>query len=317
LAVKFKDYYKTLGVRRDATTGEIKKAYRRLARKYHPDVNPNNKSAEDQFKDLQEAYAVLSKPETRKKYDQLGADCQAGADFRPPSGQQDVRWEFSGGDLGAAFGGSGDFSDFFHAIFGGSGPGKRTAGTPPGFSFRGADIEATIELGLEEAHSGVQPTLNLRRSNGLRNLKVNIAPGARDGSVLRLAGKGDVGIEGGPPGDLYLRIRIRSHPLFSVVGDDDIEVEVPVAPWEAILGSKVTVPTLDGSVEVKVPSGSRGGKRLRLRGRGLRRREGTRGDQYARINVVVPKSVSEEERQLYKKLSKVSDFNPRGAKSQR
>ncbi len=321
LTVEFKDYYKILGVKRDASTKEIKKAYRRLARKYHPDVNPNNRSAEDRFKEIHEAYAVLSKPETRKKYDQLGAGWQAGSDFRPPSGSKGMRWEFNARDIGDVFGGTGGFSDFFHTIFGGSfgssGPGERTAGARPGFSFRGADTEATIEVSLEEAHSGVRPTLQVRGSDGLRNLKVNIAAGARDGSVLRLAGKGDGGTQGGPAGDLYLRIRIRPHPVFSIVGDDDIEVEVPLAPWEAVLGAKVTVPTLDGSVEIKVPSGSRDGKRLRLRGRGLRRRDGTRGDQYVKFNVIVPSSVSEEERELYKKLSKSSNFNPRGTKSRK
>jgi curved DNA-binding protein len=317
LAVEYKDYYEILGVARSATPEEIKKAYRHLARKYHPDVNPGDPTAEEKFKEIQEAYAVLSNAERRKQYDEVGSEWKAGRGFAPAPGRNNVRWEFTGGgDVGDVFGGAGGFSEFFHTIFSGSRPGERTEGPRPGFSFRGADIEAVLELSLEDAHGGGQRMIQLQHPSGPKDLKVNIAPGARDGSILRLAGKGEPGMHGGPPGDLYLRIRIRPHPVFTVT-NDDIEAELPVTPWEAVLGAKLQVSTVEGSVSVTVPSGSRTGRRLRLRGRGLRRRDGTRGDHYTRIKVDVPARVSPEERKLYEKLSELSEFDPRRSKSRR
>lgn len=317
MAVAYKDYYEILGVQRTATAEEIKKAYRGLARKYHPDVNPGDSSAEEKFKEIQEAYTVLSEAKRRKQYDQLGADWKPGAGFSPPRDREGVRWEFrGGGDFGDIFGGAGGFSEFFHSIFGGGGPSETGRREKAGFSFRGADIEAEMELELEEAHRGGQRTVQLQHPGGLKNLKINISAGARDGSVLRLAAKGEPGIEGGPPGDLYLRIRIRPHPMFSVA-KDDIEAEVVIAPWEAVLGTKLEVPTLDGSVTLTVPSGSRTGRRLRLRGRGLRRRDGTRGDHYVRVKIDVPSRVSREEKKLYERLSALSDYDPRRDTSRR
>jgi DnaJ-class molecular chaperone len=172
-------------------------------------------------------------------------------------------------------------------------------------------LEAIIELNLEDLHQGVKRTLQLRRANGLKNLTVNIAPGARDGSVLRLAGKGEPGMKGGPAGDLYLHIRIRPHPKFSLVGKDDLEIVLPVTPWEASLGFEVSVATMDGPVKIKVPPNSQNGKRLRLRGKGLSRRDGSRGDQYVKLKIVVPSQLGEEERAIFKKLKMLSHFNPR------
>ena len=340
MAVKYRDYYQTLGVKRDSSQKEIRKTYRSLARKYHPDVNPGDKAAEEKFKDIQEAYAVLSDPEKRKKYDQLGASWQQGADFTPPSGWSGTRVEFGDmRDISDIFGGVGDFSDFFESIFGGArGPqGRRQR---RGFAAKGSDIEAEIELTLEEVHRGTQPTLTLQvekacpvcRGTGLsgrapcarchgrgrlvepKTMTVKIAPGARENSIVRLAGKGAAGTGGAPSGDLFLRIRVKPDPRFEMVGTDDIQVEVPVSPWEAALGTKVPVPSLEGSVEVTIPPGTQGGSRLRLRGQGLRKRDGTRGDQYVKVRIMLPTSLSREEERLLKELAQVSKFDPRAGK---
>jgi DnaJ-class molecular chaperone len=339
MSVKYQDYYKVLGVKRDASQKEIRKAYRELARKYHPDVNPNDKRAEERFKDIQEANAVLSDPEKRKMYDRLGSNWQAGADFTPPPGWEGHRVEFR--DLGDLFEGpgGGGFSDFFQSIFGGFGmgessryrPGRRPASV-------GADLEATIELDLEDIHSGAHRTVTVHsaqvcplcRGSGVkgrnrcpscrgvgqlrqpRRMKVQISPGAREGSVLRLKGKGEKVTQNGPAGDLYLRIRLRPHPLFTVIGEDNVQIEIGVSPWEAALGAKIKVPTLEGSVEMSVPPGTQTGAKLRLRGQGLRKRTSGRGDQYVRIKIVIPSSLSREEEALMKKLAEVSSFKPRG-----
>ncbi len=340
MAVKYRDYYQTLGVKRDASQKNIRKVYRSLARKFHPDVNPGDKAAEEKFKDIQEAYAVLSDPKKRKEYDQLGASWQQGADFTPPQGWSGTRVEFGDiGDISDIFGGGGGFSDFFESIFGGArGPQGRRQHQR--FSARGSDIEAEIELTLEEVHRGTQPTLTLQvekacptcRGTGLsgrapcvqcrgrgrllepKTMTVKIAPGARDNSVVRLAGKGAAGTGGAPSGDLFLRIRIKPDPRFEMVGTDDIQVELPVSPWEAALGTKVPVPTLEGSVEVTIPPGTQGGSRLRLRGQGLRKRNGGRGDQYVKVRIVLPASLSREEEKILKELARVSKFDPRAGK---
>ncbi|HKP88064.1 MAG TPA: DnaJ C-terminal domain-containing protein [Blastocatellia bacterium] len=335
MAVKFRDYYEVLGVPKTATEDEIKKAYRKLARKHHPDVNPGDKSAEEKFKELNEAYEVLSDPEKRKKYDQLGQNWKAGSDFTPPPG-----WEGGGfdyGDFDGGFGrgrGAGDFSDFFESIFGGS---RRGARAGAGFRMRGQDVEAEISLALEEAHRGATRGISLQvneacpdckgtgekdgkvcptcRGAGVvrraKNLDVTIPQGVRDGSVIRLSGQGEPGMDGGPPGDLFLRVRITPHPLFKIVGDDDVELELPVAPWEAALGASVSVPTLDGPVDMKIPPVTQGGRRLRLRGQGLNKRGGGRGDEYVRIKMVNPPKLTDKERELYEKLAAESRFNAR------
>ena len=334
MAVKFRDYYEVLGVARTASADEIKKAYRKLARKYHPDVNPGDKTAEEKFKELNEAYEVLSDPEKRQRYDQLGANWKAGADFTPPPGWEGARG--GGFDFGEVFGGGrgpSGFSDFFESFFsGGRGPRAGARAT-----MRGSDVEAEIALTLEEAHRGGTRTITFEaaercpdcggtgvkddrtcptcRGAGLvrrpKSLEVNIPAGVRDGSVIRLAGQGEPGTGNAPAGDLFLRARIRPHHIFRLVGEDDVEVELPVAPWEAALGAKVSVPTLDGPVEMTIPAGTQGGQRLRLRGQGLNRRPGGRGDEYVRLKIVIPPKLTPRERELFEKLAAESRFNAR------
>jgi DnaJ-class molecular chaperone len=336
MAVKFKDYYAVLGVPRTATAEEIRKAYRDLARKYHPDVNKNDKNAEEKFKELNEAYEVLSDGEKRKRYDELGPNWKAGADFAPPPG-----WQGSDVDFGSIFGengGAAQFSDFFESLFGrrgASGSGWRGRGGT--FRMRGTDVEAEIAIPLEEAHRGGGRSINLQTSQPcpecggagvkdgrpcprcrgegairqLKSLDVNIPPGVRDGTVIRLSGQGEPGSGGGPAGDLLLHVRIEPHPLFEFVGRDDLQLDLPVAPWEALLGAKVNVPTLDGHVQMTIPPASQGGKKLRLRQQGMSTRSGGRGNLYVKLKIVIPPSPTAKERDLFEKLAAESRFNAR------
>lgn len=330
MAVKFKDYYEVLGIPRTAAEDEVRKAYRKLARKHHPDVNPGDKSAEETFKDINEAYEVLSDPEKRKRYDDLGSNWKAGAEFTPPPRSQNGRAGFQGFE--EVFGGRGSgFSDFFESMF--SRGGARRGGSPG----TGHDIEAELSLALEEAHRGGSRTITLEANelcpecNGTRTkdgkvcpvchgagvisrpktLEVTIPPGVREGSVIRLAGEGEPGRGGTPPGDLYLHIRLEPHPLFELVNDDDVQMELRVAPWEAVLGAKVTVPTLDGSAQMTIPAVTQGGARLRLRGQGLKKRRGGRGDQYVKLNIVIPPKPTAKEKELFEKLASESRFDAR------
>jgi len=345
MAAKTKDYYEVLGIKRDASQDQIKQAYRKLARKFHPDLNPGDKSAEEQFKGLQEAYDVLSDPENRKLYDQYGDNWRAvksGAGAPPPGWEGAQRSTRGAGPGAGGFDfGDFDFSDFrsaggaggfdiFEEMFGGSGRGRgRRSG-------RGRDIEAELELSIEEAHRGVRRTIQMEVAetcptcggSGLKDgkpcetcggagqvlkpkrIEVNIPTGVRDGSTVRLAGQGGTGSNGSEPGDLYLHIRLRPHPVFTVKGDD-LEVELPITPWEAVLGARVAAPTIDGKVELTIPPGAKSGQRLRLRGQGLNKRKGGRGDEYVRLKIVVPKQVSAEERRLYEELKRISRFDPR------
>ncbi len=321
MAVKFRDYYEVLGVARTATRDEIKKAYRKLARKHHPDVNPGDKTAEEKFKELNEAYEVLSNEDKRRRYDQLGANWKAGADFTPPpdwAGREGPGGAGGGFDYGEVFGGgraASGFSDFFESFFGG-GAGNARAGESrgarggAGFAMRGSDVEAEISLTLEEAHRGVTRTIRIESPDS-KSLEVTIPAGMRDGSVIRLSGQGASGSGNAPAGDLYLRARIKPHPLFSVVGDDDIQIELPVAPWEAALGANVSVPTLDEPVEMTIAAGTQGGQRLRLRGQGLNRRQGGRGDEYVRLKIVIPPKLSAKEKELFEKLAAEARFDAR------
>lgn len=336
MAVKFKDYYDVLGVPRTASEDDIRSAYRKLARKHHPDVNPGDKSSEEKFKDINEAYEVLSDADKRKRYDQLGSNWKSGVDFSPPPGAG-TRVDY--GDLGDIYGHDGSsagFSDFFESLFGRRGSaGTGRAGAA--FGMQGRDIEAEIPVSLEEAHRGVTRTIRLEANevcpecggtgtkdgktcpqchgtgtvHGTKVLEVSIPAGVRDGSIIRLAGQGDVGTKGAPSGDLFLHVRIETHPRFEVVGDDDIQIELPVAPWEAATGAKIQVPTLDGAVEMTVRPDTQGGQRLRLRGQGLARRRGGRGDEYVKIKLVNPLKLTPREVELYRQLAAESRFDPR------
>ncbi|HYR44523.1 MAG TPA: J domain-containing protein [Terriglobia bacterium] len=302
MAVKFRDYYETLGVSRGASDDEIRAAYRKLARKHHPDVNPGNKAAEEKFKEINEAYSALSDPEKRKRYDSLGQNWKEGAEFRTPPGWEGARGGFKDVE------GFGDFSEFFENIFGGRG--GRGAGR--NFTRRGNDVEAEIGITLEEAHRGTTRKISLRTVDGKQKvISVSIPAGVSDGQLIRVANEGEPGAGGGPPGDLFLTVRIEPHPPFKILDGADLEIDLPVAPWEAALGATVRTPTIDGPVELKIPPNTQSGRRLRLRGQGLNRRSGGRGDQYVRIEIVNPPSLSEKERELFQRLASESKFDPR------
>ena len=318
MSVKFQDYYKILGVGRDASEGEIKRAYRKLARKYHPDVN-KDKGAEEKFKQINEAHEVLKDPEKRKLYDQLGPEWQAGQDFKPPPGWENVHFEFAGpGAESFDFGGG--FSDFFEMLFGGRMGGRGRANARQGsWVMRGQDHEAKIEIDLESAYHGATRTLTLQGheidSQGqvrptVQNIQVKIPPGVTDGTRIRLTGKGGEGMGGGPPGDLYLKVHIEPHPSFTLDGHN-LQVKVPIAPWEAALGATVQVVTMDGTVNLKIPPGTQSGQKLRLRGKGFPKKGGEPGDLIARLEIVMPKKLTAREKELFAEMAKVSSFNPR------
>jgi curved DNA-binding protein len=322
MAVKYQDYYDTLGISRDASQEDIQKAYRKLARTYHPDVN-KSKEAEDRFKQVNEAYEVLKDPEKRRKYDALGDNWQNGQDFTPPPGWEDL---FGGGGgartgrstRGFSFDGFDDlgFSDFFDSLFGGFG-GLGGFGRESRTSARakpGQDQEAELTITLEEAYRGGRKSITLEGGDGVsgrrkKNLEVTIPPGVTDGRRLRLSGQGQPGPGGSQSGDLYLRIRIAPHRRFRVNGKD-LEVDVPVAPWEAALGGKIQVPLVEGAANVTIPAGIQSGKRIRVKGKGLRAKDGA-GDIYAVITIAVPRQLSGREKELFDELARVSNFNPR------
>src|SRR5713101_8520432 len=313
MPVQFRDYYETLGVPKTASEEEIRSAFRKLARKYHPDVAKDKKGAEEKFKEINEAYEVLSDSEKRKKYDQLGADWNRPGGFQPPPGwgAQPPEGGFYqwGGDDGVQFefGGTG-FSDFFEAFFGG-GRGRSAFGGFGGREAtveRGADVEADILVTLEEALNGSTRTVSLRRagSNKVENYQVKIPRGVREGQRIRLAGQGETGVGGGKSGDLFLRVRLARHPDFSVEGSDLIH-ELKIAPWQAALGAEIEVPTLEGSVRLKVPAGTQGGQRFRLRERGLPGVSGKRGDLYVVAQINIQKKLSERELEIWSQLAKL------------
>ncbi len=324
MSVAFRDYYEILGVKRDATEKEIKTAYRKLARKWHPDLHTgkDKEVAEEKIKQVNEAYEVLSDKEKRSKYDRLGTNWRDGQDFRPPPDTEGFHF-YTGTDAGAS-----GFSDFFETLFGGGsrfGGATRTARrTGP---VRGRDIEAELELALEEAYRGGEKSLQLTtrelcqvcggagiegnafcrmcggtgETPGVKTLAVKIPPGVRDGSRIRLKGQGGEGLGGGSRGDLYLKVKLLPHSVFKVKGED-LETEVIIRPEQAVLGDQISVPTLDGPVLMKVPPGMRAGKRLRLRGKGLPNPKG-RGDEYVVVKIDIPGHLSAEEEQLYRQLA--------------
>jgi curved DNA-binding protein len=318
MGVQFQDYYQTLGVARTASEDEIKKAYRKLARKYHPDVN-KDKEAEESFKQINEAYEVLKDPEKRKLYDELGSDWQAGQEFKPPPGWEDVHFEFRTGPGAETFGMGSGFSNFFEALFGGRMAGGGAGGRQASWVMRGQDHEAEIDISLDDAYHGSTKAVTLqghevddegRLRPTVHNLQVKIPPGVTDGTRIRLAGKGGEGMGGGPPGDLYLKVHLEPHPRFTVEGND-LQVEIPVTPWEAALGATVEVEVMDGVVNLKIPAGSQSGQKLRLKGKGLPHKGHGRGDLYARLKIVVPKKLSARERELFSEMAKLSSFKPR------
>ena len=307
--MKYKDYYQALGVDRTASEDDIKKTYRRLARKYHPDVS-KEANAEERFKEIAEAYEVLKDPQKRAAYDRLGR-YGAGEEFRPPPGWQE---QYAHGAGAAGHSGQWDLGDLFAELFGGSG--RRPSSATGGFAIPGDDYEAVVQLDLEQASRGTEVQLNLglaRGDGGARQPKattVRIPQGVTDGQKLRVPGKGGPGSNGGPPGALYLEIRLKPHPRYKASGHD-LYVDLPLAPWEAALGTQVEIPTLDGNVRLKINAGASSGQKLRLPGKGLPKPGGGAGDLYAVVQIMSPPSLSPRERELYDELSRVSSFNPR------
>ncbi len=317
--MQFQDYYEVLGVAKDAPQDEIKKAFRKLARKHHPDVADDKEAAEEEFKKINEAYEVLGDPEKRKKYDQLGADWKTGGGF---GGGVPPGWEFRTGGSGDAggfdFGGTG-FSDFFEAFFGGGGAG---GGSPfggagrggGGFEFRqgggaararrGADIEGSLLVTLAEVNEGSVREITLSRpdGSGRETLKVRVPKGVEAGQQLRVSGKGNPGGGGGPSGDLYLTISIARHPDFEIETGGDLVHECELSPARLVLGGTVSVPTLDGAIKVRIPECSQPGDRLRLGGRGLAKADGGQGDLYVQLAAKFPESLSAGERAKWEAL---------------
>jgi len=326
--MEYKDYYKVMGVERDATQDEIKRAYRKLARKYHPDVS-KEAEAEQRFKEVGEAYAVLRDADKRAAYDELGANWQSGQDFRPPPD-----WEqragpggFGAGGFESAGGGftagsAEDYSDFFESLFGrgnfrGDFRGGFPGGDPRGFSARGDDTRARITVDLEDSYRGATRTITLKQpelgDDGQvvlreRSLNVKIPKGVRPGQHIRLAGQGSAGAGGGDSGDLLLEVAFRPHPKFHVEGKD-VYLNLPVAPWEAELGATVNVNTPTGDVDLKVPAHSSGGRKLRLKGRGLPGK--TPGDFYAVLQVALPKAETDADKEAYREFASHFEFDPR------
>lgn len=303
--MKYKDYYKTLGVARDAKTEDIKKAYRRLARKYHPDVSKET-GAEEKFKEVNEANDVLSNPEKRSAYDQLGS-YQPGQDFRPPPGWGGRTGGFSGRGDAAGM----DFSDFFSQMFGAEGGAGMGTGGRRRAPQRGQNIEATLSLTLEEAFHGCEKQINLAASGEQRSVKMRVPAGSLPGKRLRLTGKGHASPMGGTAGDLLLTLQVLPHTLYRLDGKD-IYLDMPITPWEAALGGVLTVPTLAGNRRLKIPVGARSGQKLRLSGRGMPTSEGT-GDFFVQLLIVLPPTLSDEEKGLYERLQLLSNFDPRPA----
>lgn len=326
--MKYQDYYETLGVQRSASADEIQKAFRKLARKYHPDVN-KAAGAEESFKKINEAYEVLKDPERRKKYDALGSGWHSGQDFQPPPGWENMQFHFGSGS-GGSFRGSpgndfdfGGFSDFFSALFGGSGGSARgfsfgEQGAPFSESFGGGRFEesppsesAELTVTLHELWSGARKTIHLERIqpggaslSSVKKYEISIPPGTTEGASIRLSGQGSRG------GDLLLKLRVALDPRFKVEGFDLVS-RVPISPWEAALGAKVEVPLVEGSARLSLPPGTQTGKRFRLRGKGLRKTAADRGDLYAEVMIVVPEQLSKTERELFEKLAQSSQFDPR------
>jgi curved DNA-binding protein len=319
MPVQYKDYYETLGVPRNASDADIKKSFRKLARQYHPDVAKDKKQAEEKFKEINEAYEVLSDPAKRKKYDELGANWKSGAEFRPPPGWEGQAGQPFRGRRGAGQGGEGfefefggtGFSDFFEQIFGAA---NARRGGFSGFgnhheeeiAERGRDVEGDIMVTLEEAARGSIRSVSVRHGSKTETHQVKIPAGVTEGQRLRISGRGEHGSGGGESGDLYLRVRLAKHPDFEVDGRNLI-YEAELAPWEAVLGTEISVPTLTGHVHIKIPAGTQSGQKLRVRNHGL----GSNGDLLVAAKIAVPSKISDGEKKLWEQLKSESKFNPR------
>lgn len=315
--MEFKDYYKIMGLKKDSAQDEIKRVYRKLARKYHPDMN-KQPDAEDKFKELGEAYEVLKDPEKRAAYDQLGTGWKAGQDFRAPP-DWGAGFEHSGGGFNAADDTA--YSDFFETLFGRVGRGGFSGARASGSHFRGQgeDHHARVMIDIEDTFNGATRAVTLRAPelddrghivNRERTLNVRIPKGIKQGQRIRLAGQGSPGMGGGDAGDLYLEVEFRPHPLYRTEGRD-LYLELPLAPWEAALGATVKIPTPLGTVDLKIPSGSSTGKKMRLKGRGIPAK--TPGDLYAVLRIALPPGDSQQARALYRKMEEELSFNPRAS----
>ncbi|VAX11638.1 DnaJ-class molecular chaperone CbpA [hydrothermal vent metagenome] len=314
--MEFKDYYEIMGVKRDATQDEIKRAYRKLARKYHPDVS-KEPDAEARFKEVGEAYEVLKDPEKRTAYDQLGANWKAGQDFNPPP-DWDQGFEFKGGGFTGAD--AEQFSDFFETLYGRGGfaQGYSRQGHQ-GFHARGEDTHAKIVIDLDDAYQGTTRSLSLKHTElgadgrpqlKARTLNVRIPKGVRQGQHIRLAKQGGAGMGKGEPGDLYLEVEFQPHSFYHVEGRD-VYLDLPVAPWEAALGATIKVPTPDSVVDLKIPANSSSGRKLRLKGRGIPGKSA--GDLYVVVQIALPPADSEAVKTAYRELEKAAPFNPRAS----
>jgi curved DNA-binding protein len=318
--MEFKDYYEVMGIKRDATQDEIKRAYRKRARKYHPDVS-KQANAEERFKEVGEAYEVLKDPEKRTAYDQLGANWKSGQDFNAPP-DWDAGFEFSGGGYTGGVGDGADagaYSDFFESLFG---QGFRPTGqggyqTQGGFHTRGSDHHAKVLIDLEDAMNGATRSFGLRApevdtqghvTTKERVLKVNIPKGVKQGQHIRLAGQGNPGMGEGKAGDLYLEIEFNPHSIYRVDGRD-VFLDLPVAPWEAALGANIKVPTPAGPVDMKIKAGAASGNKLRLKGRGIPGKPA--GDLYVVLTISLPAASTDKAKSVYKDMQQALDFNPR------
>ncbi|MCK9504544.1 MAG: DnaJ domain-containing protein [Porticoccaceae bacterium] len=312
--MEFKDYYKILGVDANADATAIKAAYRKLARKYHPDVSEHH-DAENQFKEVAEAYEVLKHPDKRAEYDEIRKYGHPGQSFKPPPG-----WQPGAGSTGEQFDQDRVFSEFFSSIFGqgfsDAGFGGASSRQRHGHDFhgggsrRGQDIETDLPIFLEETLENTAKTISYQLGGATKNLKIKIPAGVNDGERIRLKGQGAPGLDGGSSGDLYLRIRLVPHPLFDVEGHNLI-ITLPLSPWEAALGTKVELPTLSGKVNLSIPPATQGGQRLRIKGKGLIKKDGSHGDLYAVVNIVMPSARDSAINKLWQELADKAAFDPR------
>lgn len=314
--MEYKDYYKILGVSRTATADEIKKEYRKLAKKFHPDRNPGNAEAEKKFKEVSEAYEALSDTEKRKQYDQFGENYkqyrQGGGASADDFFRQYQQGRGGGGGtyyqgnyediFGGAGAGGGGFSDFFQNLFGGAG--RQYGGGARSRARQGQDYTAKYEVSLEEAYKGVDTIVSV----GNEKLKIALKPGVRDGQKLRIKGKGGEGAGGGPQGDLYLEITVRKHPVFERK-EDDLYRDMNISVYTAALGGKITVPHLDGSISMTIPAGTNNGKVLRLKGKGMPvfGKPDTFGDLYLTVRLQLHDNLSKEEIKLFEQMRKLRE----------